>query len=312
MAASRSGFKTDYARAEYCRLYDEAIALSRVPVEESNVETSFGTTHVLTAGDPSKAPLVALHGAAISSTMWLPLLPALTASHHVRMLDVVGDINKSVAMGVLSSPARIVEWIDEVVDALGLQRFAFVAASKGTWMATHYAMARPARVERLAMVCPGGIVSRLYTRWLLMVYLTAYFRPTGAKTEAFIDSMAMEQTRQCLRTDPWRPIVQQLVVGMMTFKTDMRLARHARCNIERLAASGIPVLALIGRDETVHDGATMAARLRQQLPHAQVELIDDANHLVFIDRTDVVTEHLQKFLRASASNAHDIGQSGCT
>ena len=107
MATRPSGFKTDTARAEYCRHYDEAIALSPVPVEESDVETSFGTTHVLTAGDPAKPPLVALH--AKSFRMWVPLLPTLTASHHVRMLDAVGDVNKSVATDVMSSPARVVQ-----------------------------------------------------------------------------------------------------------------------------------------------------------------------------------------------------------
>ncbi len=45
-----SAFKTNAARVEYCRLYGEAIALSPVPVEESDVETPFGATHVLTAG----------------------------------------------------------------------------------------------------------------------------------------------------------------------------------------------------------------------------------------------------------------------
>jgi len=30
----------------------------------------------------------------ISSTMWLPILPALTRTHQVRMLDAVGDLNK--------------------------------------------------------------------------------------------------------------------------------------------------------------------------------------------------------------------------
>jgi hypothetical protein len=30
----------------------------------------------------------------ISSTMWLPILPALTRTHQVRMLDAVGDFNK--------------------------------------------------------------------------------------------------------------------------------------------------------------------------------------------------------------------------
>lgn len=43
----------------------------------------------------------------------------------------------------------------------------------------------------------------------------------------------------------------------------------------------------------------MAERFRQQLPHAQVELVDDANHLMFIDQPDVVTEQLQKFLGAT-------------
>jgi hypothetical protein len=34
----------------------------------------------------------------------------------------------------------------------------------------------------------------------------------------------------------------------------------------------------------------MAERFRQQLPHAQVELVNHANHLTLIDRPDVVTE----------------------
>ncbi|MET0757810.1 MAG: alpha/beta hydrolase [Mycobacterium sp.] len=201
MAARQSGFKSDAARAEYCRLYDEAIALSPVPVEESDVQTSFGTTHVLTAGDPSKPPLVALHGAAISSTMWLPLLPALTVSHHVRMLDAVGDMNKSVATRVLSSPARIVEWIDEVLDALGIERSALVAASKGSWMATHYAMARMERVERLAMVCPAGIVSSLYARWLLRAMLTPMFAPRVRRPRRLSTPWRWRrQDRACART----------------------------------------------------------------------------------------------------------------
>jgi pimeloyl-ACP methyl ester carboxylesterase len=59
--------------------------------------------------DPSKPPLVALHGKSTSSTMWLPMLPALTATHHVRMIDAVGDVNKSVPTSVLSSPERVVQ-----------------------------------------------------------------------------------------------------------------------------------------------------------------------------------------------------------
>ena len=45
---------------------------------------------------------------AISSTMWIPLLPALTAKHYVRMLDTVGHVNKSVATAVMSSSTQVI------------------------------------------------------------------------------------------------------------------------------------------------------------------------------------------------------------
>jgi pimeloyl-ACP methyl ester carboxylesterase len=294
--ARPSAFKSDEARAAYCRLYDEAIALSEVPVDESDIQSSFGTTHVLTAGDPSKPPLIALHGMATSSTMWLPLLPALTASHQVRMLDSIGDVGKSVATGVLSSPARVVDWVDEALDRLDVERAAFVAASTGAWMATHYAMARPDRMERLAFVCPAGIVSAQHTRWLIRAFMDGRFRATRPRFEAFVDSLAMEKSRQRMRTDPWRPIVEQLIAGPLTFRRGLREPRPVRCDIRRLADTSIAVLAIVGRDETLHDGAMMAERFRQRLPGAQVRLVDDANHLVFIDQQDLVADELRAFL----------------
>jgi hypothetical protein len=147
MAGPVSGFRSQAARDAYCKRYDEAIALSRVPVEESDVNTSFGTTHVLTAGDPTKPALV---------------------------VDIMSGCST--------------RWANST------RRAAFVAESLGTWMSTHYAMARPQRVERLALLVPAGIASR------------------------------------------------------------------------------------------------------QQLPHARVVLVDDANHIVLIYQTEIVEQELQKFL----------------
>lgn len=40
----------------------------------------------------------------------------------------------------------------------------------------------------------------------------------------------------------------------------------------------------------MHDGPTMVEWLRHQLPHARVELVDDANHLILIDRPRKLTD----------------------
>jgi pimeloyl-ACP methyl ester carboxylesterase len=54
---------------------------------------------------------------------------------------------------------------------------------------------------------------------------------------------------------------------------------------------------MVGRDETLHDGPKMAARFRQRLPGARIELIDDANHLIPIDQPGIVEKLLADFLR---------------
>ena len=72
-------------------------------------------------------------------------------------MPLVGDLNKSVATGALSSPARVVDWIDEVLDTLNIEHTALLALSLGSWMPTQYAMARPDRVERLAILAPAGV-----------------------------------------------------------------------------------------------------------------------------------------------------------
>jgi pimeloyl-ACP methyl ester carboxylesterase len=70
--------------------------------------------------------------------------------------------------------------------------------------------------------------------------------------------------------------------------------------LERLASSEFPVLVLIGREESLHDGTLMAQRFTEQVPRAHVELLDDANHLIFIDQTTAVGDRLRAFLKPAA------------
>jgi pimeloyl-ACP methyl ester carboxylesterase len=297
-----SGFRSEQARATYCKLYDEAIAQTRESLTELDLDSRFGTTHVVVAGDPSNPPLVALHAKSMSSTMWLPLLPALSSSRRVYMLDAVGDLNKSVARRVLSTPAHVVSWIEDTLDALSVRSTAVVGASIGTWMGAHFAMANPERVERLALICPAGLVSRQHTRWLLSALFAAGVRPTPDRVTVLVDSMAMPSTVPRLREDPWRQVVQQFVQGTPAFRTRFNEARPRPANLDRLAGCTFPTLVLVGRDETLHDGSLMAERFRQRLPSADVVLVEDANHLVFIDQTALVLQRLRQFLEPSPSS----------
>ena len=295
--AGLSAFRSDEARAAYCQLYDAALATSPIPLTESDIETSFGRTHVLNAGDPSKPPLVALHGSSISSTSWVPFLPVLAATHSVTMIDAIDEAGKSVATKPTGNSAGIVAWLDETLRAVGIERSAIVAVSRGTWIATHYTMAFPERVDRLALVCPAGIVGGLRPSWLVRALTTMAVRPTERRVQSFLDTMVMPTKRRLLREEPWRPIIQQFISGAIGFKLALSNARPNRCDLQRLSSARIPVLAIIGRHESINNGLKTADRFRWQLPDARIELVDDANHMVMVDQTDIVEKLLADFLQ---------------
>ena len=58
----------------------------------------------------------------------------------------------------------------------------------------------------------------------------------------------------------------------------------------------MPVLVVIGEEETVCDGPRSARIARERLPGATVELVAGANHCVTADQTEVVEHLLRAFL----------------
>lgn len=297
-----SAFRSDDAHAAYCQLYDAALAVSTIPVTESDIETSFGRTHLLHAGDPSKPPLVALHGAAISSTSWIPLLPILAATHSVTMIDTIGEVGKSIPTKPTTKSADLVAWLDETLRAVDIERSAIVAVSRGAWIATHYAMAFPERVDRLAFVCPVGIVGGMSPSFLVRA-VSMGVSPTERRVQSFLDTMVLPKNRVMLRQEPWGPTMAQFICGAIGFKVALSNPQpklwpmRSDCDLQRLASARIPVLAIIGGDESAHNGPKTATRFRQQLREARIELVDDAKHMVMVDQPEIVEKLLAEFLQ---------------
>ncbi|WZB77262.1 alpha/beta fold hydrolase [Achromobacter insuavis] len=85
-----------------------------------------------------------------------------------------------------SAPARLplasdahAAWLEAVLDSLGVARAACFGISLGAWLALDFAVRRPARVERLALLCPSGIGrQKNILPWVLPLLL---LRPRAAR-----------------------------------------------------------------------------------------------------------------------------------
>src|SRR5262245_14245114 len=114
MTTQPSMFRTPAGQARYFAAYEETLALWSLPVESFDLPTRFGPTHVNACGPAAAPPLVLLHGAAVSSTMWYPNVAALSRAHRLYAPDIIGEMGKSVNTRPIKKPSDFIEWLTDV------------------------------------------------------------------------------------------------------------------------------------------------------------------------------------------------------
>jgi pimeloyl-ACP methyl ester carboxylesterase len=129
-----------------------------VPAEQRMVPTREGGTFVLVFGGEANPPLVLLHGSAANSSTWGGEAGTWARHFRVYAVDLPGETGKSTQTRPPYAGATYAEWLADVVDGLGLERASFAGLSLGGWAALKFAAHYPQRVDRVALMAPGGVV----------------------------------------------------------------------------------------------------------------------------------------------------------
>jgi pimeloyl-ACP methyl ester carboxylesterase len=153
--------KDKYKSSEGERLIRERyqVFLKQWPVsnEQLHVPTRPGSTFVVISSPEDAPPLLLLHGGVANSAMWMGEVAAFARSFRVYCVDMIGEPGLSPpARPSLASDAHAGR-LDDVLDHLSVGRTSIAGASLGGWLGLDYAIRRPERVERVAVLCPGGI-----------------------------------------------------------------------------------------------------------------------------------------------------------
>jgi pimeloyl-ACP methyl ester carboxylesterase len=126
--------------------------LADAPVTQRFVEAAGITTAVLEGG--AGPPLVLLHGPGEFAEGWVPVLPALVATHRVIAPDLPGH---GASEGGDLSGERVLVWLAEVIEQTCPAAPTLVGKTLGGAIAARLALARPDRVQRLVLVDTFGL-----------------------------------------------------------------------------------------------------------------------------------------------------------
>src|SRR5215469_11632861 len=144
------------------------------------VSTRQGDTFVITCGEESGPPTLLLHGALANSASWMGDVGQWAQRSRLFAIDMIGEPGLSVPSRPPLASEAYALWLDDVMSGLGLERASLVGISLGGWLALDYATRRPERVDRVAVVCPGG-VGRQKVGILLKIALFNLFGAWGKR-----------------------------------------------------------------------------------------------------------------------------------
>jgi|SRR6185312_713217 len=261
-----------------------------VPNQHHRIATSQGETFVIACGRSDAPPLLLLHGGAGNSAMWIGDVPAFAARFHVFAIDMIGEAGLSApSRPPLNSEAHA-HWLDQVLESLLLDRVSIVGISLGGWLALDYATRRPNRVERLAVLCPGGVGRQK----LGIVFSTLALRACGACGRRKLSEKIFGRAPANLSSG-MKAFLGFIALIHEHFRT--RMVKLPRFSNHALRSLSMPVLAIVGDRDVLLDSAGTKRRLEQNAPKAEVVLLPDAGHVITGQ-----TERVVKFLDAAQAS----------
>ncbi|MFJ4520163.1 alpha/beta fold hydrolase [Streptomyces sp. NPDC088810] len=285
------GAVAGHDRAAYRVAYDKVMAKWPADREALSVATPFGAAHVNVCGPRDAPPLLLLPGGGgATSASWYAQAAGLARMRRVYAVDLPGAPGLSRAGDRHPrTVADLADWLDAVLDGLGVTATDVGGHSYGGWTALHHALRAPARVRRLFLLDPTQCFAGFKTAYLLHA-LPMLLRPAPRRVRAFLE---WETGGAAL--DPDWLALQEAAAGFPAAKpvTGPRPAPDA------LRALGVPVLLLVAANSRTHDPHEVVARAGALLPHAETAVLPGVSHHALPQTASpALVRHLTAFLSA--------------
>lgn len=257
-------------------------------VSEADTEsTEVGIRYAAAGESGDEPPVVLLHGIGLDSAAvsWRWALPFLAADRRVLALDFPGHgESDEPARGHTTPYYRAV--LDAFLDALDVERAAFVGISMGGAVALGRALAAPERVSRLVLVDSHGLGRDAPWRMPGFAALRTPFFDSVLET-SLRDPLTVATSLRAMTVDPDDEFVADVrraaakapaARALLSWqRSEFRACGLRTCYLDRLDELAVPTLLIHGRDDPVFP-VTWSARANERIEDSTFRAIDDCGH----------------------------------
>lgn len=288
MPAEPSIFKTPELERQFMQTYEAVLGLWEVAHAALDIPTSFGLTHINTTGARDGPAMVLLPGFGANSTMWFPNIATLSTAFRCYAVDTNGQPGRSLPDQKLTA-SNNADWLDELMDGLGLRKACFVGVSLGGWLALNLAICKPARVEKAVLLDPAASFEKMSGTFLRHSFLPFMVHPTRARLVKYF----LWMTRGYQVNQDWSELMLR---GILNTRPQSPI-RAKPFSDAQLRSVRVPVLALIAERSLIYNPQRACERARRLIPGVTAEIVQGASHALNAEKAGLVNERIVEFCK---------------
>lgn len=285
-------FKSLRHEQNFMSAYASTLSLWPVAYESLYIETEYGTTHVIVSGPEDGEPLILLNGFGFSAAMWYPNVEAISAEFRVYAVDVIGEFNRSVAKRHFREKTDYVEWLNQLLDGLGIQSAHFVGHSNGGWHALNFAIHAQSRVKKIVLLAPAASFTP-FSKAFGIRLLAANIIRTRAVIINFCAKWFIDKANRNQVSDR---LLEQFYYGIVGFGWKHKIIIPSVFSDEELRRITVPAFLMIGENEVIYKPKRAFSRAQSLIPHMKTRSIPGVGHAANMEKPEHVNQEILAFL----------------
>lgn len=245
---------------------------------------------MIECGEPTAMPVVPLHGSLANSAAWMGDVTLWAKRFRIFAVDVIGEPGLSAPSRPPLNSDAYAQWLNDVMNALRVNCASFIGVSLGGWLALDYAIRQPRRIDRMVLVCPGGVGRQK----IGILFKVAFFNRFGAWGRRKLRNAIFGQTPVGEVSPALRKFGE--FFALLHKSTGPRTEKLLVFSDATLKKLTMPILAIVGGNDALLDSAETRRRIEGLVDNGEVRYIEEAGHLIM-----GLDEAISEFLNGSST-----------
>jgi pimeloyl-ACP methyl ester carboxylesterase len=238
-------------------------------------------------GKPDNPPLVMIHGLGVNSTSFHNNIEQLNKKFRIYLLDFPGGSGRSVPSQLMLKQRNVAGWLTDTISQIEDRKVTVLGASFGSWVAVEYALTKPKQLAKLILTAPPPLAGKAKLKIsTLMKMIFLGLNKNKANMEKLCKLLSAPNYTPDNRT------VTAIYNGLKYTKS----FKESDHTIKKPLANDIvtPIHFIMGE----HDMLCDPASLPNHFPKAHITIIDNAGHLVGIEKSDHFNQIIIESMKA--------------